>query len=226
MCANWIGSFLLALLIVAGGPRVSQADLIISNLDPTPFAFGGSGVSDSAGYTWLATAFTMGATSFDLQSVDLLLEGGNSYAGIGVALYTDNGSGTGLGTWQVDFDSSPISTLAAGEVNIRTLNPTASYTLQSDTAYWLKLYTTGQGGDITWRGAYPSGVALIATGPFATAPTNSALVQDGTILQSGTLKPFGYQVNGLSAVPEPCSLALLGMAGGLIAFRFRSRSRG
>ena len=222
------GSILVLVLVLATSstPGEARAGLILGNLGGTSYAgqaLGGTGPSALS----FATRFTMGATPDTMTDAMLLLNLPASFAGSPVlALYADGGTtpGPALATF-----STPGS-LASGNT---VVDFALSYNLQANTSYWLVLSgvaTFSWLTSVTYEGMPPKPYADDPSGPGATFSGLAGGVGSPAVFTAQSpISPFGnnvvaYQLNGASVVPEPPSLILAGIGGGLaLAVRRRKQ---
>jgi hypothetical protein len=208
---------------------ISWASTIITSYpNGNGFAFFLGDTSSPASGQRLAAGFTMGAQSFDLDSVTI----GLAFTGIATfpgsildaAIYADGGGSPAdpAGSALVLFQ--PPSGLLQGTTspngfNDYTLLPESSFTLQASTRYWLVVIAADD-GNLGWQetssgptGAFATDLGT-RTGPGGGLPSN---VNAASLL---------YQVNGTpvsTGVPEPGTVGLLslGCSGLLLWRRFR-----
>jgi len=205
MRAKTIVIFFVALLI---SPSAWPA-VIISNdsiNDGAQTIFPGVGGIDGI----KGMGFTMGASSFNIDSADLRLCFGNVVAGCFPAA---NGSvGTPVLRLFSDIGGNPADELftfinpAFGlGVDDYTFLPPIPFTLTAGTAYWIVLHSA-DGGDFSWlandpqtvpTGAFAAHLGIRAGGDAPEPPTSSAVFLNI------------YTLRGTQAVPEPSTALLL-----------------
>jgi hypothetical protein len=209
---------------------ISWASTIITsypNGNGSAFALGDT--SSAANGQRLAAGFTMGAQSFDLDSVTI----GLAFVGIATfpgsildaSIYADGGgspadpAGSALVLFQPPSGTLQGATLPNG-FNDYTLLSESSFTLQAATRYWL-VVIAADNGNLGWQetssgptGAFATDLGT-RTGPGEGLPsivTNASLLYqvDGTPISAGQ-------------VPEPGTVGLLslGCFGLLLCRRFR-----
>jgi hypothetical protein len=199
-------------LTLAIGAATASADIVYTTLGPNSPLYdsvGGWAVTTSGS---VADAFAFQASSnTTVTRIDVALNhifGDDSYI---VRFHSDGGGspGTVLNSW---------ITGAAG-----------LYPLSSDALVSLNLSTAITGGNTYW-------LSIAAAGPITTGAwnwnnqgisLNSASSSDAGIswTAQGSTTASGFQVIG-SAVPEPSSFALMGIAiAGVAAARFRSKAK-
>jgi hypothetical protein len=196
-----------ALALLVGGVRQAKAGSIISNLPGNDIGINDLVDPVSPFLRSKAVGFTMPSGSpYSLDDVVMRLGRDLPSAQIGVVL---EGSSAGLPTG-VPLDTFAFTVPADSTFHSVTATPTSPFLLQPATTYFIVAYGIPGPGQYIWTGngpnIVPTGVATFAgfysdqTGAASLKPTEPA-----TILNS-------FQVDA-TAVPEPSSMALLGMAG-------------
>ncbi len=190
--------------------------------------FSGYGMASGGGVNnAIAQGFTMTQT-ISLGSVDTYLSqfqfgAGSSFA---LSIYSDSGNLPGTDLFDLSANLAPAS---SGSPQLITWTGTGSLTLTSGTKYWLELYATNPnsptGSSLQWDGALDQSFAQVnPTGPGATDVGQLRTVNNGGVFSgspnTSELRTT-FQLN--SAVPEPGSGAMLGVAG-LVLASVRRRS--
>jgi hypothetical protein len=215
-----VASLLVALLISPG----AWSAVVISNdsvNDAVQTIFPGTGgIQGTKGM-----GFTMGPLSFELDSVDLRLCFDNVVAGcfpaangsVGTPVLRLFSDAAGLPSNELLTFVNPVFGFGIEDY---TFVPSAPFTLNAGTAYWLVLHSE-DGGDFSWlannpqtipAGAFASHLGMKTGGDAPEPPTSSS-----TFLNI-------YAVHGTQVVPEP-SAALLLLAGSALFIWRRSMFR-
>ena len=183
--------------LLLGVPKPAAADIVYTAFGPgnsynTTEGVTISGTNAGAGYFAQANEFAPTATySLDSVSVPIFGQGAIS---ILIAADASGKPGTTV---------ENLGSITPGfTVSINTINSTARPLLTAGTNYWLILQPTdpSSGIDGGWSFSSPS----TPPGERRTSPTGDWLTS-----------PFGgeaFEIDG-TAVPEPCSLVLVGLAG-------------
>lgn len=192
-----------ATLLALVCPRLARADVIITNYPPANDNDGSTIAAFPGNYS-KAAGFTMPAgLPYSLDSVTLRLGRNDINAVMQLDLFGDIGGNPG-GPVLVSF-TIPAFPLGIHDV---TFTPAVPFTLQPLTTYWLA--ATGSSptaNGIEWFASYPG-----------ITPTGIATSAGYRFDNTGVYPPLGssgvfntFQVNGTPVVPEPSTLALLGM---------------
>lgn len=208
-------SVLVALLTGLGFGMPLPAATVVSNLDqPT---FGSSPVSTAF---WFGNRFVTDASSlgFTLESVTISLGlPGDSSSGLFVALYSDDSSHPGLPLEMLSGTASPA---VDGDFTYTSLG----LVLAPNTSYWIVAGVAAGAGNYSWKVTDSN----LFTGSWSIPPTATHIY---SFNQGGQWEPaqdgFARQFSVAAiAVPEPSSVACLGLGGGAwIVFRRRQVSR-
>lgn len=207
----------VAVLVAAAGQV--QAAFIISNF-PQANDSNFSTISGSSGNFSKAAGFTLPAGhDYSLDSVDLRLTRNDAGATMQLDLFADVG-GNPAGSPLVSFNIPSFS--GTGNVTFTTVTP---FTLLASTTYWLAATGTSPTAvGINWLGSSPritpTGIATSAGYRFNSSGTYPPVTSSGIFNT--------YQINGsaITAVPEPSSLAMLGIGGGVMGIVCIRRRRG
>jgi len=229
MCAGLLRLMQVATVVaIVGAAEVRAGSTLIIGNYPAPndgtlsaVASHGVGVSKAVG-------FTMPGTSYHLDSITLrLMEQVGSTSSLTVELF--GGTTTPSGSPLVVFNTPAIPNIASDVA----FTPLTSFTLQSNTTYWIDVTGTSDVlNGIVWYaslpGVIPTGIAASAGARFDSTGGGLSALSPSTVLNT-------YAVNGSldlgpSVVPEPISLipAATAAVAGLSVFgwrRRRSRSR-
>ncbi len=205
-------SIVVAVLLALGGYSRVQAALIIGNLPGND-----GGVYTLGNGTGFSIGFTMGATSYSLDSVTMRLQGSTAPAVAKLELRSSLG-GQPATSALVDMGTQVASQTGPADY---TFTQGAGFTLAAGTQYWLTLTTTEVAPNGLFMFADTTGVL---TGPGAifddlfTGPPNDQSTRFP--LNFGTPE---FQINGntgTAAVPEPSTCAIL-LALGAVSYRRR-----
>ena len=204
--------FIVGLMLVSG---VSNAALISSNADP---ALTGSALIDFTGIpTQNATSFTIGDVTFATTGGTLKIapfgEGGSSWMGSGQTLTTRDT--TSPSSFSIVFGTA----VSAFGMNWGAANPNWNVSLYDSSNNLLEslVFLGGSGGGggtfSEFYGASNSGISRVV---LTTADSG----YDWVIIDD-----FQYVTNGQVSVPEPASMALVGLGlAGLAFSRRRSKT--
>lgn len=193
----------IATLLALVCPRLARADVIITNYPPDNDNES-STIAASTGNFSKAAGFTMPAgLPYSLDSVTLRLQRNDVDAVMQLDLFGDSG-GNPVGPPLVSFT---IPAFPSGISNV-TFTPAVPFTLQPLTTYWLAATGSSPTADgIKWLASFPG-----------ITPTGIATSAGYRFNNTGVYPPLGssgvfntFQVNGTPVVPEPSTLALLGM---------------
>jgi hypothetical protein len=194
----------------------AQADVVLSDNITGVITGGTEAATDS---NWLAASFTTGSSTAQLDGVTLLLA--NPTAGaVEVDIYDDGGLQPGSLVGTLTSPSSYLGPL------VESTFTASGITLAADSTYWVVVHATGgefdwawasddsfagSGFTDTWAQSFDSGGSW-----FTYAPITTPAVTLGT-------DPLQMIVTA-AAVPEPGSLASLGLGAGLLLY-WRARGR-
>ena len=202
-----LGTSLNASVIISSFPQSSSGGFLLN---------GSPAFNDAVG-------FTMGATSFQLDSVTIRFttEGIATFASnqVFADLYGGTGGGSGVPT------GSPLVGLTTGAATIfddteLTYTPASAFTLTANTTYWIVLHASDTvTAHLGWATA-----ANAPTGPFAVSE-GEAQASDLPPSSHNNGSPMMYQVDGTpvtgAAAPEPGTTLLF--AAGVVALALRRR---
>ena len=158
----------------------------------------------------LADSFKTGAAGY-LSGVDLLLTNGSAdiVGDIQVSLRANNGNVPGAELMSLGYLSS--SNVATTDFNVYTFTPVAAYMLAANTTYWVELISKGANA-IEWSWSNDlTGLGVAGQSNYSQALGTNA---------NSVFGPYQMAVT----VPEPGSLALVGLGLGLFAATRRRKS--
>ena len=189
--------------------------LLVGNF-AEPLGGDSAGFDSSAAYS---IGFTVGATPLTLQSVDLRLSGNAAPTNAFLELRQDSGGNPANSAFLV---FNPLIVATGGPAPYSFL-PSGAPLLSANSTYWLTLRTDAIApGGLVVAGTTP-GAALAQ--PFAIfAGLRTGLSDNQSIDITGLAPVPSFQLNGVTAVPEPSSLALLTLATGGLLWRRRYSS--
>jgi hypothetical protein len=202
-----ISGLLLAAVVLtrAAAPAVQGQVILSNNLSATT-----AGTETASGTTWLTASFGTGSTSYTLNSVTLLLA--NTTAGqASLSLYSDGTlePGTALGT--LTAPASYSGALA------NTTFAASGLTLAANTTYWVVLRATSGAIDWAWTSDNTG------TGVGFQHTWGSSDDAGSTWFTFDTF-PTQFSITA-TPVPEPGSLALVGVGAVGLLLRRRRRTR-
>ncbi len=201
-----------AALALAAAAVNARADLMVSNLG----SFNPNQITYAAEDQWVASPFVTdgSAISFNLDGVILSMDEADDDAGnFFVAIYDDLSGVPGSELAVLSGESNPAE---LGEY----FYDGGGLSLLPNTTYWVVAGVSSGSGVYYW------GFINSETTDVWTIPNQVALYVPGD--EEGWVGPyFGAQVFSVSAtaVPEPSTLGLTGMALGAACFPFRRRRR-
>lgn len=205
----------IALLIGAGflswmAVGAAQADILYDNLSA-----GSAGADAVSSLGPLSDSFSTGASGFTLNNVKFVLDASAPDDGgaVTVNLLADSSTSPGglLDPLGVILDSQLISSLSVVDVSF------AGITLSPNTRYWIQLAdaNAANGGSISWSWS------LDVSG---TGVGNEFLANRNGVFANDPNGPYQMQINGVSEIPEPLTLSLLGAGlAGVAAMRRRKK---
>ena len=211
----------LAVLVTIATIALSpaRADVLVSNLSvpfrsTTPIG----NAHDMIEY-WAAQSFFTDANTYTLTSIRAMLRDGMGAPLVVAELRAPDAATTGFtpDTTAAGLLATFTAPDVTGATSPRLFSPIGSVTLLPNTEYWFILgsMTGTYGWDYTEN---PTG---LSTGPGSTSYFSDSSDSGGTWRNYGgsTSNPYFIEVNVLaSAVPEPGSLTLMGIAVGLGLF--------
>lgn len=210
-------AMMLAVVFMASllSASIGHCGLVIGNL-PGNDQGSLAGFDSSGAYS---IGFTVGSTPFTVTSVDMRLRNQGVSGNAILQLRSDVG-GNPSSSALVSFGNQNI---AANNTTFSQYSfaPTASLQLSANTTYWLTLGTDTSSGGLNGLVMASNDPSVTPTGPLA----NFAGLRTGTpsnqnIDITNIFPTPSFQVNGITAVPEPTSMGLLAvMMTGLGAFR-------
>lgn len=200
----------LVILLLAGIPGEARSGVVLNNLDQSNDGFTQGEI--------VGGAIVLGDTSIRLASVVFPQIQGSFVPGETFAVAARNGDGTVgatlFGDFTVTYDAASGNATAAANT---------PFTLQANTGYWLLLGGGGSlvGWDYTVSSSYVAAFGITLPGSMVAYFAGGG--DEGYFsLADG---PQLLEVNGV-AVPEPSTVALAALAGGIgVLAHLRRRSR-
>jgi hypothetical protein len=196
---------LVVFCVAAALPTPAQASLVtVSNLGQTP----PTTTTGIGGNTLRAGSVTVNGSNYALDSVTLRMGPGGTGGTFKVQLFTNNGS---------DLPGSPLATLSGNAdpktTGDYTYTTTGTLNLTANTTYWV-VASAPSGSGYIWQST-----ASTAENPGSIWTIGN---ERGSTLDGGatwntpiSVHQFSVSASSVSAVPEPGSLVLAGVAGSL-----------
>lgn len=189
-------------------------DLVLGNLDNTPLDVSEIIITATNTTSYIANQFTTGTEKLTLNTVKISFgsQTGITNASFKLLLYTDSGSGPGSLVSGFDGPDNPNGT-------VETYTISSNGLLSASTAYWVVATKTSGVGTYTWK--------------YTTDTTTTSLhgwsmgVAFEVDEHLGLVNPLigGPQLFEIDAIPEPTTVALLGVFGAGLIFCNRRLNR-
>jgi hypothetical protein len=205
-------SRVLAALVMCAArpPSTNAANMVLSD---NVKGVSSGGTEAATGSTWLASSFSTDTSTYQLNSVTLLLENPVSGAAV-VDIYSDGGLEPGSLVGALTSPSSYVGPL------VETTFTASDITLSANSTYWVVLEAPQGEFDWSWASSDSgTGVGFTDTWSSSSDGGNSWFTYVGP-----DSYPLQMIVNA-SAVPEPATLTLLATGAGLLLLRQRYRGR-
>ncbi len=205
---------LFAFTIWLATSSASRADqILIGNLPSNEQA---QGLVSSG--TQRAVSFTTSGTAFNVSSVTFTLI--NYISSTDTAIVTfrlDDGSDAPSATVFASLTAPVSESNSAGNF---VFTPISAITMAGNTKYWLVIAAGSETETFSWMRSNP------VEEPTGTATFGSQEISEngGATWQAGDSGAHSFQVNG-SAVPEPSTVALVGLGAGAVLLAHRRRRR-